>query len=707
MKQENQKLECALSYAGLGIAIIPCHSVKDGKCSCGIPDCAYPGKHPRTTHGPLDATTDPKIIRGWWERMPDSNIGGVTGAISGIVVLDLDTKHGKSSREMLQSMAEKDFGVPATVSSQTGAYGDEKERGTHFFFKHPGVKIKNGTNILKDFGILGVDCRGDGGMVIMAPSDHFSGVLYEWQIGLEGVGKIENLADMPNWLIEIATPKKSEPKWLNAKDGVSEGSRNDSAASMAGKILSSMDPELWEILGWDQFEIWNSKNTPPLSERELRGVWNSIKRLNAQSNKIQWKNVSEEKSKKGKAIVKCFADIQSVPISWLWHGRIALGKLTMLAGDPGLGKSLVTATLAAHVSKGYAWPVDQSVPPTGDIILISAEDDPADTIKPRLEAAGADCTRIHVVEAIQEEIVDAESESTQHMFSFKRDIATLGDLLSSLPNCRLVIIDPISAYLDSADSNNNSDIRGLLAPLSELASKHKVAIVLVSHLNKNSGGNASYRVMGSLAFTAAVRTAYIVTKDKENPERRLLMPLKNNIAKDKTGLAYSIVEAENGQPVIAWESEPVEITTEEALAFSQSAEQHTATDEAVNFLIDLLAEGPAKADEAIKEAQRIGITSKPLRDARGKLGIKSKKSSSFKDGFWEWKLPEGALNTEDAQPKEVGALEQARHLGDTPKTRLDSFIDSLGLEVEKDKKVVDNTPPKLPEQPPEQKDLPF
>ncbi|MFH1365914.1 MAG: AAA family ATPase [Patescibacteria group bacterium] len=499
--------------------------------------------------------------------------------------------------------------------------------------------------------------------------------------------------------LDVIVPKYSEnnlndKKWLLGKNGVAEGSRNDTATSMAGKILSSMDPELWEILGWDQLQIWNTKNPKPLTIRELRGIWESIKRRHIEDKKRVWKNISEEKNKKGKAIVKCFADIQSVPISWLWRGRIALGKLTMIAGDPGLGKSLVTATLAAHVSKGYAWPVDQSVPPVGDIILISAEDDPADTIKPRLEAAGADCARVHVVEAIQEETVDTESGSTQRMFSFKRDIATLGDLLSSLPNCRLVIIDPISAYLDSTDSNNNSDIRGLLAPLSELASNHKAAIVLVSHLNKNSGGNASYRVMGSLAFTAAVRTAYIVTKDKENLERRLLMPLKNNIAKDKTGLAYAIVEAENGQPVIAWESEPVEITTEEALEFSQSTEQHTTNDEAVNFLIDLLANGPVKADVAIKEAQKIGIGSKPLRNARIKLGIKPKKSSSFEDGYWVWKLPEDALNTEDAQSKEVGALEQARHLGNTPKTRLDSFVDYL--KVEKDDDGIDLLPGDIP-----------
>jgi predicted ATP-dependent serine protease len=112
---------------------------------------------------------------------------------------------------------------------------------------------------------------------------------------------------------------------------------------MAGKILGSMDSRLWEILGWEQFENWNKKNNPPLPTRELKGVWDSIKRRHVEDNKTQWKNILEEKSKKGKAIVKCFADIQSVPINWLWPGRIAIGKLTMIAGDPGLGKSLVTA----------------------------------------------------------------------------------------------------------------------------------------------------------------------------------------------------------------------------------------------------------------------------------------------------------------------------------------------------------------------------
>ena len=445
-------------------------------------------------------------------------------------------------------------------------------------------------------------------------------------------------------------------KWLLGKDGVSEGQRNDTATSMAGKILSSTDSKLWESIGWEQFKIWNNKNTPPLLERELRSVWESIKNQHIKNTQTQQKN--KEKNTKGKALTRCFSDIQSVPISWLWEGRIPLGKLTMIAGDPGLGKSLLTATLTAHVTKGFPFPVDNSKPPIGDVILLSAEDDPADTIKPRLEAVGADCTRIHIVEAIQE--TDTEGESTQHTFSFKRDLKAIEDLLSSLPSCRLVVIDPVSAYLDGTDSNNNSDIRGLFAPLAELASRYKVAIVLVSHLNKNNGGNASYRVMGSLAFTATVRSAYIVTKDKSNPERRLFMPLKNNLAKDSTGLAYTIIE-KDGAPIVAWESEPVTITADEALALPESNEERTATDEAVDFLTDFLSSGSVKVSDVQKEARSAGISEKSLRVAREKLGIKPKKSN-FKGG-WEWSLFEDALNNEDAQSKREGILGVGGHLG--------------------------------------------
>lgn len=451
---------------------------------------------------------------------------------------------------------------------------------------------------------------------------------------------------------------------------VGEGLRHGALAQMAGLFLRGADtPEKvatarMNYYNWDK-KVVGSPERFEERKKELDNTFEGVFKLhlNNKNNLNKKYNQSQElKSRKSKAITRCLADIQSIPINWLWEGRIAIGKLTMIAGDPGLGKSLITANLATKVSRGYPWPVDESKPPIGDVILISAEDDPADTIKPRLEAMEADCTRIHIIESIKEES-DIENEPTQRMFSFKRDITTLSDLLSHLPNCNLVIIDPISAYLDSTDSNNNSDIRGLLAPLAELASKHKVAIVLISHLNKNSGGNASYRVMGSLAFTAAVRSAFIVTKDKNNPERRLFMPLKNNLGKDSTGFAYSIIEI-NGAPTIAWELEPVKITIDEALNSSESGSEPNATDEAVEFLKFVLFNGPVKADEAFKEAKQAGIKEKPLRIAREKLGIKPRKIGFNNGSYWVWELVEDAQKNEDAQPKIQGIFEVSGHLHD-------------------------------------------
>ncbi len=378
--------------------------------------------------------------------------------------------------------------------------------------------------------------------------------------------------------------------------------------------------------------------------------------LEKQFNTIE-EEIRNETDFSPQAVVVRFADIQSEPISWLWQGRIARGKVTLIVGDPGLGKSLLTTTLAAIVSKGYLFPVDNSQAPIGDVVLLSAEDDAADTIKPRLEAAEADCERIRILKAVQ---VDDEGTQIQRMFSLKKDIAILEKLLSDLPECRLLIIDPISAYLDGTESHNNSDVRGLLAPLAALAARYKIAIVAVSHLNKGGSGNALYRAMGSLAFVAAARAAYVVTKDEQDSQRRLFLPAKNNLAQDTTGLAYTVLTASNEAPVIAWESEPVEMTADEALAVSKPDEERTATDDAVDLLNFFLSDGSMKASEIQKEARSAGISEKSLRRARERLGIKPKKSSF--GGGWEWGLTEDAPRSQDAQSKEEGMLADSGHL---------------------------------------------
>ena len=166
-----------------------------------------------------------------------------------------------------------------------------------------------------------------------------------------------------------------------------------------------------------------------------------------------------------------------------------------------------------------------------------------------------------------------------------------------------------------------------------------------------------YRAIGSVAFIAAARAAYVVTKDKDNPDRRLVMPVKNNLAKDSTGLAYSVMTAENGAPILVWESEPVTMTADEALALPDGNDEKTDTEWAMDFLRDFLASGPKQVSEINKEARRAGVKDKPLRRAREKLGIQPRKSAFA--GGWEWAL----LGLEDALPKGEGILGAGGHLG--------------------------------------------
>lgn len=337
------------------------------------------------------------------------------------------------------------------------------------------------------------------------------------------------------------------------------------------------------------------------------------------------------------AILVSFADITSKPIEWLWPGRIALGKVTLFSGDPGLGKSLVTTTLAAIVSRGLPWPVDGCNAPIGDSVIVSAEDAADDTIRPRLDAAGADVNRISILKAVRHRKWDGSPG--EHTFSLRDDLDALGRALATLSNPRLVIIDPISAYLGGTDSHNNSDVRGLLAPLAELAERHKVAVVVVSHLNKNSGDkNALYRTMGSLAFTAASRACFAVIRDPNNDARRLVVPVKNNLASDTSGVAYSIRDSGNGVPVIEWDQEPVIVPRDQILSGSDSSEERSQTEWAMEIVSEALADGPVLYQAALAEAAKYKVSPKVFRIAGERLGVIHKKKKS-KNGPWLIALP--------------------------------------------------------------------
>jgi putative DNA primase/helicase len=350
-------------------------------------------------------------------------------------------------------------------------------------------------------------------------------------------------------------------------------------------------------------------------------------------------------------IVRRLSDVEAKPIRWLWPGRIARGKVSMIAGHPGLGKSQVTAALAAVVTTGGKWPVDRTACERGSVILLNAEDDVADTIRPRLEAAGADVTRIEIIDAVSTGFY-ADGRESRRGFNLKVDLGALDALLSKRGEVVLVTIDPVSAYLSGVDTHVNADVRAILAPLGELAARHGVAIVCVSHLNKGGAnkagvGDALLRVSGSLAFVAAARAAYIVASDQENPSRRLFLPAKNNVGKDQAGLAFSVESHQLPGGIetsrVLWEPDPVAMTVDEAMAAPATDDDRTMTDEAVDLLREMLLPGRVLAKDLKRQATDAGISDKALRTARHRLAIVVEREGFGPQTKTSWRLPSAPL----------------------------------------------------------------
>ncbi|NOG54738.1 MAG: AAA family ATPase [Planctomycetes bacterium] len=342
------------------------------------------------------------------------------------------------------------------------------------------------------------------------------------------------------------------------------------------------------------------------------------------------------------------ADVTPEPIRWLWPGRIARGKLTMIAGDPGVGKSLLSVDLAARISSGRGWPDCNGPCEPGGIVMISGEDDIADTIRPRLDAADADVRRISVVTGVWHQPYDADSESkpdpTERLFNLISDIGALEQAISNTPDCAVVIIDPITAYMGETDSHKNAEVRAALLPLSELAARTGVAIVAITHLRK-AGGDAVHRPMGSLAFTAAARAVWGVVKDKEQEDKRLFLPVKSNLGPDTTGLAYEVKsQGPDSPPYISWTGETITITADEAMQGANKAPgpDPCERERAEQWLIEQLEAGAQQWSELETRASGSeGISGSTLRRGRDALQ-RTKRIECVRDdndGRYYWRLP--------------------------------------------------------------------
>jgi hypothetical protein len=327
-------------------------------------------------------------------------------------------------------------------------------------------------------------------------------------------------------------------------------------------------------------------------------------------------------------------------IQWLWPNRFALGKLGILAGLPDEGKGQILCDMAARVTRGQDWPCGEGTAPQGNVVLLTAEDDPKDTVVPRLMAAGADLNCIEIVQMVHE-------AGKNRMFSLVSDLDLLRQTVLKIGDVKMIQIDPITAYLGvkQIDSFRTTDVRAVLGPVTDLASQLMVSIVGIMHFNKKTDvTNALLRISDSLAFGATARHVYAVVTDPGN-KRKLLVKGKNNLAPhDNKALAYGFGSREVGKdkktgkeiwaPHVAWYSQHIEVTATEAM---QAAGGQTgyAKREARDFLLDRLEAGPVKAADIFEEAKQNGISVKTLKRVKKELNIRSVK----RDDGWIWELP--------------------------------------------------------------------
>jgi hypothetical protein len=354
------------------------------------------------------------------------------------------------------------------------------------------------------------------------------------------------------------------------------------------------------------------------------------------------------------------ADVQRERIRWLWPGRLAVGKLTLLDGDPGLGKSVLYCDLAARMTSGRPWPGEEEHPASSDesgrgVVIVTCEDGLADTIRPRLEEAGADLSRVIVVQTVPVWIEARDGEPGR----WGERVPTLPDDLPLIEEAAarvdagLLVIDPLFGHLSPRlNSHKDQDVRQALGPLAAVAERLGLAVLIVRHLNKQSGGKAMYRGGGSIGISGAARVGLLVGRSPQDESEVILAQTKNNVAREQASLAFAVVPSSKDAevPVVDWRGES-ELSAQDLVCPPPGeGAAAPAREQAEELLREVLASGTAAATDVYDEAERRGIRKATLRRAREALGVVCERVGGISSaGRWYWSLPGPAAVSGDGQ----------------------------------------------------------
>jgi putative DNA primase/helicase len=351
--------------------------------------------------------------------------------------------------------------------------------------------------------------------------------------------------------------------------------------------------------------------------------------------------VHAEKEDQATVELGCAANIKPEPIIWLWKDWLALGKLHILAGQPGVGKSTIALKIAGAVSSGGQLP-DGTKAKRGNVIIWSGEDDAGDTIVPRLEASGADLSRVHIVRC-------AKDGKGKRPFDPSRDIQALREAIKAIGGAVMIIIDPIVMAI-AKDSHKNAETRRDLQPIVDLAADLKAALLGVTHFTKGTEGRSPIdRVTGSLAFGALARVVMVAVKKQDEDDKpgvRIFMRAKSNIGPDEGGVEYELRQsALYSNPdiiasVVSWgdaiDGNARDILAEAEAVKDRDDDKATALRETKEFLLDLLANGPLPAKEIAAAAREAKQGWRTVERAKSELKISTGKRG---DGY-PWSLPQ-------------------------------------------------------------------